>query len=107
MKYLDCALLRTGLKSARYLRPDPIPVRMGLGKHLKDPDLTNNGKQGGGNVFTWEEIQRHANKNDQWLVIDRKVYNITNWTKRHPGGIRVISHYAGEDATVNMLLVYI
>nr|WMZ00125.1 fatty acid desaturase 2 [Plecoglossus altivelis] len=72
---------------------------MGLGKHLKDPDPTSNGKQGVGNVFTWEEIQRHTNKNDQWIVIDRKVYNISNWTKRHPGGIRVISHYAGEDAT--------
>uniref|UniRef100_A0A3Q3ITL7 Cytochrome b5 heme-binding domain-containing protein n=1 Tax=Monopterus albus TaxID=43700 RepID=A0A3Q3ITL7_MONAL len=34
-----------------------------------------------------------------WLVIDRKVYNITQWAKRHPGGFRVISHYAGEDAT--------
>ncbi|XP_064169835.1 acyl-CoA 6-desaturase [Anguilla rostrata] len=53
----------------------------------------------GGGVFTWEEVQRHSHKGDQWLVIDRKVYNITDWVKRHPGGVRVISHYAGEDAT--------
>uniref|UniRef100_A0A8C3G704 acyl-CoA (8-3)-desaturase n=1 Tax=Cyclopterus lumpus TaxID=8103 RepID=A0A8C3G704_CYCLU len=52
-----------------------------------------------GGVYTWEEVQSHCNRNDQWLVIDRKVYNITQWAKRHPGGIRVISHYAGEDAT--------
>uniref|UniRef100_A0A8C9WXJ5 acyl-CoA (8-3)-desaturase n=1 Tax=Sander lucioperca TaxID=283035 RepID=A0A8C9WXJ5_SANLU len=50
-------------------------------------------------VYTWEEVQSHCNRNDQWLVINRKVYNITQWVKRHPGGIRVISHYAGEDAT--------
>ena len=36
---------------------------------------------------------------DRWLVIDRKVYNITKWSSRHPGGQRVIGHYAGEDAT--------
>uniref|UniRef100_A0A3Q2VXX6 Cytochrome b5 heme-binding domain-containing protein n=1 Tax=Haplochromis burtoni TaxID=8153 RepID=A0A3Q2VXX6_HAPBU len=51
-------------------------------------------------VYTWEEVQSHCSRNDQWLVIDRKVYNITQWAKRHPGGFRVIGHYAGEDATV-------
>ncbi|KAM9377423.1 LOW QUALITY PROTEIN: acyl-CoA 6-desaturase [Pholidichthys leucotaenia] len=50
-------------------------------------------------VYTWEEVQGHCSRSDQWLVIDRKVYNITQWAKRHPGGFRVISHYAGEDAT--------
>ncbi|NWR54429.1 FADS1 desaturase, partial [Bucorvus abyssinicus] len=34
-----------------------------------------------------------------WLVIDRKVYDATKFSKRHPGGSRVISHYAGQDAT--------
>uniref|UniRef100_A0A8C7G149 Cytochrome b5 heme-binding domain-containing protein n=1 Tax=Oncorhynchus kisutch TaxID=8019 RepID=A0A8C7G149_ONCKI len=50
-------------------------------------------------IYTWEEVQKHCHRSDQWLVIDRKVYNITQWAKRHPGGIRVISHFAGEDAT--------
>uniref|UniRef100_G1Q9U6 Acyl-CoA 6-desaturase n=1 Tax=Myotis lucifugus TaxID=59463 RepID=G1Q9U6_MYOLU len=47
--------------------------------------------------FRWEEIQ-HNLRTDKWLVIARKVYNITKWSSRHPGG-RVIGHYAGEDAT--------
>ncbi|NXD71456.1 FADS1 desaturase, partial [Eolophus roseicapillus] len=34
-----------------------------------------------------------------WLVIDRKVYDVSRFSKRHPGGSRVISHYAGQDAT--------
>ncbi|NXS30124.1 FADS1 desaturase, partial [Pomatostomus ruficeps] len=34
-----------------------------------------------------------------WLVIDRKVYDVSKFSKRHPGGSRVISHYAGQDAT--------
>lgn len=51
-------------------------------------------------TFRWEEIQKHNLRTDKWLVIDRKVYNITKWSSRHPGGQRVIGHYAGEDATV-------
>nr|QBA19080.1 fatty acid desaturase 2b [Trachinotus ovatus] len=61
--------------------------------------LTEKGAGRAGGVYTWEEVQSHNSRNDQWLVIDRKVYNITQWAKRHPGGFRVISHYAGEDAT--------
>jgi fatty acid desaturase 2 (delta-6 desaturase) len=54
-------------------------------------------------TFSWEEIQKHNLRTDQWLVVDRKVYNVTTWSKRHPGGHRVIAHYAGEDATVRVL----
>ncbi|NXO02625.1 FADS2 desaturase, partial [Rhinopomastus cyanomelas] len=63
------------------------------------------GEQGGASgeaqmrFYTWEEIQRHNLRTDKWLVIDRKVYNVTKWADRHPGGHRVISHCAGEDAT--------
>jgi hypothetical protein len=52
------------------------------------------------NTYTWEEIQRHNQEADQWLVIDHKVYNVTDWADKHPGGHRVLNHYAGEDATV-------
>ncbi|KGL79988.1 Fatty acid desaturase 1, partial [Tinamus guttatus] len=34
-----------------------------------------------------------------WLVINRKVYDVSEFSDRHPGGRRVISHYAGQDAT--------
>ncbi|KFP31334.1 Fatty acid desaturase 2 [Colius striatus] len=49
--------------------------------------------------YTWEEIQKHNLRTDQWLVTERKGYKITKWAYRHPGGQRVISHCAGEDAT--------
>nr|AGR45587.1 fatty acyl desaturase [Clarias macrocephalus x Clarias gariepinus] len=49
--------------------------------------------------YTWDEVQKHNRRGDQWVVIERKVYNVTEWTKRHPGGRRVLAHYAGEDAT--------
>ena len=52
------------------------------------------------NRYTWQEIQRHSQETDQWLVINRKVYDVTGWADRHPGGRKVLNHYAGEDATV-------
>ncbi|XP_014387926.1 PREDICTED: fatty acid desaturase 2-like protein FADS2P1 isoform X3 [Myotis brandtii] len=51
------------------------------------------------NLYSWQEIQRHNQETDQWLVINRKVYDVTSWADRHPGGRRVLNHYAGEDAT--------
>jgi len=46
----------------------------------------------------WDEVRTHNTRSDCWLVIDQKVYDITSWSRRHPGG-KVITHYAGEDAT--------
>ncbi|KAM6322061.1 acyl-CoA (8-3)-desaturase-like [Podargus strigoides] len=53
-------------------------------------------------LFTWEEIKTRNGRSqgqEQWLVIDRKVYDVSKFSKRHPGGSRVMSHYAGQDAT--------
>ncbi|XP_028648425.1 acyl-CoA (8-3)-desaturase [Erpetoichthys calabaricus] len=50
-------------------------------------------------MFTWTEVQKHNGQGEKWLVINRKVYNISEFCQRHPGGKRVISHYAGQDAT--------
>uniref|UniRef100_A0A8C4XSZ0 Cytochrome b5 heme-binding domain-containing protein n=1 Tax=Falco tinnunculus TaxID=100819 RepID=A0A8C4XSZ0_FALTI len=53
--------------------------------------------------FTWEEIGQRSGRGpeqqERWLVIERKVYDISRFYRRHPGGARVISHYAGQDAT--------
>ncbi|XP_043437069.1 fatty acid desaturase 2-like protein FADS2B isoform X2 [Prionailurus bengalensis] len=51
------------------------------------------------NMYSWQEIQKHNQKADQWLVINRKVYDVTGWANKHPGGSRILNHYAGEDAT--------
>lgn len=54
--------------------------------------------------FTWEEIAQHSGQGpppqDRWLVIDRKVYDISHFYKRHPGGARLLSSHAGQDVTV-------
>jgi fatty acid desaturase 2 (delta-6 desaturase) len=58
-------------------------------------------------VYTWSEVQLHTKKDDKWLVMDGQVYNITNWVSKHPGGSKVISHYAGQDATVSIIYLVI
>ncbi|XP_049747715.1 fatty acid desaturase 2-like protein FADS2B [Elephas maximus indicus] len=50
-------------------------------------------------MYSWQEIQKHNQQTDQWLVINRKVYDVTSWAHRHPGGQQVLNHHAGEDAT--------
>lgn len=55
--------------------------------------------------YTWEEVQRRCTREERWLVINRKVYDITTFCQRHPGGPRVISHYAGQDATVRGAII--
>ncbi|XP_077175105.1 acyl-CoA (8-3)-desaturase-like [Paroedura picta] len=54
-------------------------------------------------LFTWEEVSLHSgqknSKQEKWLVINRKIYDISQFCWQHPGGTRVISHYAGQDAT--------
>ena len=51
--------------------------------------------------FSRQEVFSHRKLDDCWIVLHGEVYNVTNWLKRHPGGARLIMHYAGEDATVS------
>ncbi|XP_070591966.1 acyl-CoA (8-3)-desaturase-like [Erythrolamprus reginae] len=54
-------------------------------------------------LFTWEEVGLRTGKGDfkeeRWLVIDKKVYDVSQFYLRHPGGPRLIRHYSGQDAT--------
>ncbi|XP_053138756.1 acyl-CoA (8-3)-desaturase-like isoform X2 [Hemicordylus capensis] len=66
---------------------------------LGKPESNSDGAQ----LFTWEEIGIHSgqknSKEDRWLVINRKVYNISIFCNQHPGGSRIIKHFSGQDAT--------
>ncbi|KAL6086960.1 hypothetical protein STEG23_031812 [Scotinomys teguina] len=50
-------------------------------------------------IFRWEQIRQHDLPGDKWLVIERRVYDISRWAQRHPGGSRLIGHHGAEDAT--------
>lgn len=46
-----------------------------------------------------EQIKMHNSKDDCWIVIHGKVYNITNYLDDHPGGSEIILSSAGSDAS--------
>jgi len=54
---------------------------------------------------TWEELSTHGSKEDCWVAIDGKVYDVTSWIPKHPGGEDVLTLTAGRDIT-NMFESY-
>eukprot|EP00927_Polykrikos_kofoidii_P016118 TRINITY_DN17240_c0_g1_i1.p1 TRINITY_DN17240_c0_g1~~TRINITY_DN17240_c0_g1_i1.p1 ORF type:complete len:419 (-),score=87.77 TRINITY_DN17240_c0_g1_i1:85-1341(-) len=47
----------------------------------------------------WAEVEKHQNKDDLWLLIDGKVYDVTPFLDLHPGGGQLIVEASGFDAT--------
>lgn len=50
------------------------------------------------NIFTLDEVAKHNTESDCWLILDNKVYDVTNFIPSHPGG-KAIVEGCGKDAT--------
>ncbi|KAJ1845125.1 hypothetical protein LPJ73_004954 [Coemansia sp. RSA 2703] len=49
--------------------------------------------------YTAAEIKQHDKRDDIWIVVHGKVYDVTKFLDEHPGGEEVILEVAGLDAT--------
>ncbi|KAE9398745.1 hypothetical protein BT96DRAFT_920627 [Gymnopus androsaceus JB14] len=51
--------------------------------------------------MTWslEEVANHKDASSCWVIIDKCVYDVTEFLPEHPGGSSIILKYAGRDAT--------
>eukprot|EP00438_Fugacium_kawagutii_P007393 Skav233944 [mRNA] locus=scaffold1382:83801:90342:+ [translate_table: standard] len=47
----------------------------------------------------WSEVERHNSKDDLWLLIDGKVYDVTSFLSLHPGGGQLVVDAAAQDST--------
>lgn len=50
-------------------------------------------------MIDYEEVQKHNTKEDCWVIIHNKVYDVSDFVDEHPGGSAVILKYAGKNAT--------
>jgi len=52
-------------------------------------------------ILPWAEIMQHRFLDDIWVVVDGKVYDMTEFIAQevHPGGEEIPLQYAGKDAT--------
>ena len=66
----------------------------------------NNEKYKNGHILTWDEVEKHRGKESRWIVIDNNVYDVTEWQEKHPGGARILGHFASQDATVSKKNIY-
>ena len=49
--------------------------------------------------YTREEIKQHNSATDCWIIVKKKVYDVTAFLDTHPAGAKAILRYAGTDCT--------
>ena len=49
--------------------------------------------------YSYKDISKHDSKDDCYVVYNYKVYDISSFIKKHPGGKDVLLEYAGKDIT--------
>jgi L-lactate dehydrogenase (cytochrome) len=58
-----------------------------------------------GKALDGAEVAKHDNKKSCWIVLDSKVYDVTDFLTQHPGGAAVLLKQGGTVRTSSSLLV--
>ena len=54
-----------------------------------------------GTKLTWNEVKKHNKESDCWIVVDGKVFDVTKYLNKHPGGPAILKRQAGRDASLH------
>ena len=73
-------------------------------KHLNDinlniSQLTFNSETSTADTFSINQVSKHNTKNDCYLIINNKVYDVSNYISYHPWGSRTIVSRCGEEVS--------
>jgi len=49
--------------------------------------------------WTDEQVAQHNTEDDCFVIVRGKVYNVSSYLKKHPGGFKLLFRSAGADAT--------
>jgi cytochrome b involved in lipid metabolism len=72
---------------------------LSLIKLMKDKNVSFIPDQGGNRLVLTQELASHNSASDCWVALHGDVYDLTNYSKRHPGGSSWITKLAGTDGT--------
>ncbi|KAF9268560.1 glyoxylate dehydrogenase [Marasmius fiardii PR-910] len=50
-------------------------------------------------LVSTQTVSNHSSRDDCWIIVHGKVYDVTDFLDEHPGGSKIILKYAGQDAT--------
>jgi L-lactate dehydrogenase (cytochrome) len=50
-------------------------------------------------LLNGNEVATHASKDSCWVIVSGKVYDVTQYLEKHPGGSQILLQYGGKDAT--------
>lgn len=51
------------------------------------------------NQYNMTEVAKHSTPADCWTAVNGKVYNLTQWINKHPGGSKAIIYMCGIDGS--------
>lgn len=50
-------------------------------------------------VISYDEVAKHNTKDDCWVIVEGKVWDLTGFAPDHPGGAHLVLEQAGKDGT--------
>jgi cytochrome b involved in lipid metabolism len=92
-------LLIVSNPAALLRRPLALTQRHLSGKRgLSKSKQQQSSYQNGSRKITRAEVAKHNKRDDCWLVIDGKVYDVSEYVAEHPGGDSILKN-AGSDSS--------